>query len=48
MKSLKMFSNTLIWPAARLLNEEIPNFDPSKVKDNTVTDNAVGFFYAGQ
>ena len=24
------------------------NFDPSKVKDNTVTDNAVGFFYAGQ
>ena len=27
---------------------EIPNFDPSKVKENTVTDNAVGFFYAGQ
>ena len=40
----KYFKNIL----AQDFHEEIPNFDPSKVKDNTVTDNAVGFFYAGQ
>ena len=40
----KYFKNIL----AQNFHEEIPNFDPSKVKENTVTDNAVGFFYAGQ
>ena len=40
----KYFKNIL----AQDFHEEIPNFDPSKVKENTVTDNAVGFFYAGQ